>query len=114
MNGFRPGTLAAFAALFISHGISFVSNYLLKGEYLHATSLQLMLGPYSRIAVLQIAIIFGAILTIVIGSPLAILIVLVILKTIIDIKLHLRERQKFGSLYLAKRKGIKSHRDKEC
>ena len=90
----------AFATLFISHGISFVYNYLIKGEYLHTNGQQLMGSPYSRIVVLHVAIIAGAFLTMAIGSPEAILIVLVVLKTIIDIKLHLREHRKFGSRYL--------------
>ena len=88
--------ISAFAALFISHGISFVSNYLIKGEYLHTNGRQLSNSPYERIVVMHIAIIVGAGLTMAIGSPVAILIVLVALKTIIDIQLHLSEHKKFA------------------
>jgi hypothetical protein len=89
--------ILAAAALFVSHGISFVSNYLMKDEYLHANSQQLMGSPYGRIMVMHIAIIAGAFLTMAVGSPIAILIVLVLLKTVIDITLHLRERKKFAA-----------------
>jgi hypothetical protein len=88
--------LFAFASLFISHGISFVHNFILKGEYLHTNSNQLMTNPYSRIVVMHIAILGGAFLSAAIGTPVAVLIVLVILKTIIDLKLHFREHKKFG------------------
>jgi hypothetical protein len=88
--------LFAFASLFISHGISFVHNFILKGEYLHTTGQQLMSNPYSRIVVMHIAILGGAFLSAAIGTPVAVLIVLVILKTIIDLKLHSREHKKFG------------------
>jgi uncharacterized membrane protein YphA (DoxX/SURF4 family) len=88
--------LWALASLFISHGISFVHNFILKGEYLHTTGQQLMTNPYSRIVVMHIAILGGAFLSGAVGSPVAVLIVLVVLKTIIDLKLHFREHKKFG------------------
>jgi ABC-type multidrug transport system permease subunit len=89
--------LWTFLALFVSHGISFVHNFIIKGEYLHTNSDQLMASPYSRIVVMHIAIIGGAFLSKAVGSSVAVLIVLVILKTIVDLKLHLRERKKFGA-----------------
>jgi hypothetical protein len=92
-----PAFIFAAAALFISHGISFVYNYILKGEYLQTNAQQLMGSPYGRIMIMHIAIIAGAFLTAALHSPVSILIVLVVLKTIIDIKMHLRERRKFAS-----------------
>ncbi len=83
----------AFAGLIISHGISFGYNYLYKGEY-RQKSLQTLMGePYGRIIVMHIAILAGGFLTMSMGSPIGILIVLVILKTVIDVKLHLREHR---------------------
>jgi len=77
-------------ALFVSHGISFVYNYLLKGEYAFAK----VESPYGRVFVMHIAIIGGAFLAEQIGSPVAVLFVLVVLKTIMDVALHLREHKK--------------------
>lgn len=37
--------LLALAELFLSHGVSFVHNYLLKGEYASANTQKLMTGP---------------------------------------------------------------------
>jgi hypothetical protein len=83
--------LLAFGALFISHGISFVLNFLLGGEREGVTQKQLMASPYGRIVVLHIAIIFGGIAVQAMGEPVAMLVVLVLLKLGLDIKLHLRQ-----------------------
>ncbi|MHC5077279.1 MAG: DUF6498-containing protein, partial [Planctomycetota bacterium] len=63
----------AILALFVSHGISFGYNYIYKKEYLTAKIESLMGQPYGRVVVMHIAIIFGAFLTISIGSPLGVL-----------------------------------------
>jgi hypothetical protein len=89
-----PAVRLAVLLLFISHGISFVYNYLIKGEYAHAKVKKLMGQPYSRIFVMHITIIVGGFGLMVLGSPVALLLVLVILKTVIDVKLHLREHKK--------------------
>lgn len=84
----------AVLLLFVSHGVSFVYNYLIKGEYAHAKVKNLMGQPYARIFVMHITIIIGGFGLMALGSPVALLLVLVILKTIIDVKLHLREHKK--------------------
>lgn len=50
--------------------------------------------PYSRVVVMHIAIIAGGFVTMTLGSPVGVLIMLIILKTIIDMKLHLRQHKK--------------------
>ena len=50
-------------------------------------------APYARVVVMPVAIIAGGFLTMVFGSPAALLFVLVVLKTIIDVELHLREHR---------------------
>ena len=50
-------------------------------------------APYARVVVMHVAIIAGGFLTMVFGSPAALLFVLVVLKTIIDVELHLREHR---------------------
>ena len=82
-----------FVALVISHGVSFVSNFLLAGEREQVRLSELMAAPYSRIFLLHIAIIFGGIATMAMGQPLAMLVILVLLKSGLDIKLHLREHR---------------------
>jgi hypothetical protein len=89
-----PPMKIAILALFMSHGVSFVYNYLLKGEYATAKPKELMGQPYSRVIVMHIAIIAGAFLSKAMGSPAAVLLVLVVLKTVVDVKLHIREHAK--------------------
>lgn len=84
----------AVLALFASHGVSFVQNYLLKGEYKTTKPDMLMSSPYGRVFVMHFAILAGGFLTMAIGSPAPLLVVLVILKTVLDVNLHNREHTK--------------------
>jgi hypothetical protein len=86
-----PEWLFAFVALVISHGISFVMNFLLAGEREELTLKDLMGAPYGRIVVLHVAIILGGFAVMALGEPVALLVVLVLLKLALDIRLHLRE-----------------------
>jgi len=88
-----PDARYVILAMFISHGISFGYNYLYRGEYAKVDGRQLMGQPYGRIVVMHIAIIAGGFVTAALGSPLGLLVILVVLKTIIDVKLHLREHR---------------------
>jgi hypothetical protein len=92
-----PEWLFAFAALVFSHGVSFVVNFLLAGERDWVSLKKLMGAPYGRIVVLHIAIILGGIGTMALGQPLALLVVLVLLKLGLDIKLHLREHRRIAA-----------------
>jgi len=87
----------ALLALFGSHGISFVYNYLVKGEYARANPGKLMGAPYVRVVVMHVAIIAGGFATMALGSPVGLLIVLIVLKTVVDVKLHLYEHRKKGA-----------------
>lgn len=92
-----PEWLYAFAALVVSHGISFVLNFLLGGERDELGLNQLMSAPYGRIVVLHIAIILGGIAVMALGQPLAMLLILVLLKLGVDVTLHLREHRKLAA-----------------
>jgi hypothetical protein len=87
----------AVAALVASHGFSFFHNYLAGGEYRRVGLPQLMFQPYSRVIVLHIAIIGGAFLVMALGSAVPALILLITLKTIVDLAAHLAERRKLGA-----------------
>jgi hypothetical protein len=89
-----PQVRLAVLALFISHGVSFVQNYLLKGEYATAKPDKLMGNPYGRVVVMHVAILLGGFLTMAAGSPAPLLVVLIGLKTILDVRLHNREHKK--------------------
>jgi Family of unknown function (DUF6498) len=86
----------AILSLVVSRGISFYSNYLRNGEYQRASLNQLMGQPYSRIMVLHLAILVGGVLMLGLDSPTAGLLALVALKTLLDLRGHLKERAKFA------------------
>ena len=86
-----PGLLLAALTLLISHGASFFVNYIGRGEYLRATPDSQVLAPYGRMFVLHIAIVLGGALVIWQGQPLFAVVLLVVLKTGLDLLLHLRE-----------------------
>jgi hypothetical protein len=83
--------------LLVSHGISLFRNYIGAGEYKTSNLNQVMSEPYGRVVVLHITIVLGGFLIMLLGSPLAGLILLIVLKTAIDLRAHLREHAKAPS-----------------
>ncbi|MBN1972029.1 MAG: hypothetical protein JW787_00200 [Sedimentisphaerales bacterium] len=94
MQTVPPGVRLAILSLFVSHGISFVYNFLMKGENSRTNLPILMFQPYVRVFVMHITVLIGGILLQVTGSPAALLLILVVLKTAIDVKLHNLEHKK--------------------
>ncbi|MEX2578980.1 MAG: DUF6498-containing protein [Verrucomicrobiales bacterium] len=84
----------ALVALTVSHGVSFFWNYLGKNENRDTTMAKQMREPYPRLAVLHIAILLGAFAIQAAGQPLALLVVLVVGKTAVDLKLHVQSHRK--------------------
>ena len=88
------GVAIAAAALFLSHGVSFFVNFLGKEEYLTVSPDQQMTEPYSRVVVLHVTILVGGFFADSLGAPLGALVLLILLKTVIDLLAHLREHRK--------------------
>lgn len=87
----------ALLGLVVSHGVSFVDNYLLHGERRRAYFGLLLFQPYMRVVVLHLALLLGACAGLLIGSPQYALVLLVLMKIILDLRAHLAERDKFAS-----------------
>lgn len=83
-------------AIIASHLFSYLWNFIGKGEFRRTAAHKLMIAPYGRIVVLHIAILFGAFVVTAIGSQVYLLILLIIGKIALDVKLHLRSREKLG------------------
>lgn len=88
------GFLIPFIALAVSHGISFINNYLGKEEYKQTNIKQLMGIPYNRVIVMHVAVIAGGFLMVLLGSPAGLLVALVMVKIILNTIFHLREHSK--------------------
>jgi hypothetical protein len=91
-----PEIQFAILVLAASHFYSFIKNFLHGGEYKRTHAAMLMMRPYGRIVALHITILFGAFLTMVLDSPMGLLVILVVMKTIADLGLHQIERKKLG------------------
>jgi hypothetical protein len=87
-DGFSLAGALAVLGIFISHGVSFFQNYIGRGEYLHTTTGMEMGRPYVRVVLLHVCIIFGGFAVMLFGSPLGLVILFMIGKTILDVKLH--------------------------
>jgi hypothetical protein len=92
-----PVTLGLAAlGLFGSHAVSFWTNFLGRREYETRSIDQQMIAPYGRVIMLHLTLIFGGIAASLTGAPIGLLLVLVVLKTGLDLELHLREHRKRG------------------
>jgi hypothetical protein len=89
------GISIGIVCLFISHGFSFFRNYVMNGEYKTAQPGMLMMQPYARIVVMHITIIIGGIVSMMFGQQVLILVILIVLKTGVDVVSHFAERKKF-------------------
>lgn len=86
------GLWPAIVALFVSHGISFMQNFLGRKEYLNRTARKQMGEPYQRIVFMHLVIIIGAGLSTMLGEKSWVLMLIIAAKVIVDIRAHARER----------------------
>jgi hypothetical protein len=89
--------LVAVIALVISHGASYYLNFLKGGEYRRVSPQGQMFAPYGRLVVLHLTIIFGGIAISFLGAPQIAIVILVALKTALDLGFHLAEHRKVAS-----------------
>lgn len=82
--------------LVISHGFSFVFNFITGGERNRTSLGKLFTQPYSRVVVLHLTILFGAFVSIFLGQSIGILIVLVLAKIVVDVFYHQKEHRLYG------------------
>jgi hypothetical protein len=87
--------LPAFLFLVLSHGISFGSNFLLKGEHLRVAFTDLFIQPYKRVIIMHLTIILGAYASTALDLPEASLFVLIGLKVVVDLFSHAWEHKRF-------------------
>jgi hypothetical protein len=88
-----PGMEWPVLGLAVSHGLSFVKNFLFGQEYLSLKINQIMMRPYKRIVLMHVAIIAGGIFVMKLGSPVGLLCVLIFIKIGMDIWLHVKSHR---------------------
>jgi hypothetical protein len=104
LGGLSTGGLLAVTGLMISHGVSYFRNYIGHGEYKRTYAIVEMFRPYPRIVVLHIGIVIGGIATLLLGSPLLLVVILMIGKTALDAKLHLSSHTTLTTNHLSHRR----------
>jgi Family of unknown function (DUF6498) len=82
--------------LAISRLASFFLNFIGRREYLRISPARQAFAPYGRLFILHVTIIFGAFVSLLIGSPIGAIVVLVLVKTGADLALHVREHDAIG------------------
>lgn len=96
---FAPNDMSLIAlllgvfSLFVSHGVSYVMNFVGKQEYTKVSAPDLFMQPYKRVVILHITIVLGAVFVNILSAPIVALLILVILKTMVDVVMHLFEHR---------------------
>jgi hypothetical protein len=86
----------ALVSLFVSHGISFFTNFLGRQEYSDADRKRLLSEPYNRIFIMHLTVIVGGWVTMLLGAPQPALLVLIALKIAADLRAHRKEHARQG------------------
>jgi hypothetical protein len=84
----------AAASFFVSHGVSYLVNFLGKREYEGKSVARQMQEPYARVVVMHVTIVLGGFAIVALRAGVITLSILVVLKTALDLHLHERERAK--------------------
>lgn len=88
--------ILGIVALSLSHLVSFIEHFILRGEIFSLTNRDMMARPYGQILAMHAGLILGAIAIDKFGSTAALLTIIVGLKLLIDFKQHAR-RHKLNS-----------------
>ena len=84
-------TLPAFA-LALSHGVSFWHNFVGKKEYMRYTrGGEIAFVPYQRMFLMHGTVLAGLILMAAFGAPVLFVVVLILSKTFVDLRAHIKE-----------------------
>jgi hypothetical protein len=95
-GGFADFSTVALAGLALAayHGISYQRNYVAGGEFECTGPVTQMVEPYKRVFVLHMTIVLGAFGVAMLGAPAGALIVMVLVKTGLDLFGHWREHDR--------------------
>ncbi|RLD80208.1 MAG: hypothetical protein DRJ10_07755 [Bacteroidetes bacterium] len=80
--------IIAILLIIFSRGVSFFRNFIKQREFENVKLGNLMFAPYKRIFIQQLMVIVGAIIVILFDAPMGLLIILIILKTFLDLRAH--------------------------
>jgi hypothetical protein len=99
LSAVGPGVATAVAALLLSHGVSFVRNFLVGREYARLNVLGLIFWPYVRMSVVCVVLTLGLILSRVqrgLAPTTAFAVAMVLVKLVADAVTHSFEHRRIG------------------
>jgi len=76
------------------HVVSYYANYVAGGEYERSGPVTLMFEPYRRVFVLHLTVVLGGFAIAPFGAPVGALVVMVLAKTVLDLRGHWREHER--------------------
>lgn len=85
---YLPGVFFTFILIFLSHGISYFTNYIGNKEYENTSLAELMIKPYKRVFITHFVVIIVFVFLKDSSSPMISAIVLIVVKTIGDLIFH--------------------------
>ncbi|MCH2189865.1 MAG: DUF6498-containing protein [Gammaproteobacteria bacterium] len=90
---YSPVIWLGIVSIVLSKTVSFMENFILKGEILSTTPKDLMGKPYGKIVAMHIGVILGAFAIQKFGSSVWILVVIIGFKMLVDILTHLNDHK---------------------
>jgi hypothetical protein len=94
----QQGLWTAVLGLTVSHGVSFVDNYLGRGEYRSVSEHSLIRALFVRVFVMSLVVYLGAYLIKDMDAPTTALVMLTALKIVVEVNAHVREHDKLAAL----------------
>jgi len=94
IDKFKPQIWFGITAITISHLVSFVENFILRGGIFTAKANKLMAEPYTQVIVLHVGLLIGALAAEKFGSPLWLLLIIIAFKISMDITQHRKRKEK--------------------
>ncbi len=86
--------LITFFIFLVSHGISYWQNFIAGGEFNKVSPIDMMLAPYSRIVVMHLTVLAAGFVFAIFSLNRFFRIIIIIIKTVIDYRLHSRQNKK--------------------
>jgi Family of unknown function (DUF6498) len=80
-----PGLWAALASILIWQSVLFIVFFIGRREYREGDPMSQMMAPYGRIVVLHVTIIAGGFIVLAMGQPVAGVVILSLLKTVLEV-----------------------------
>jgi len=94
IDKFKPEIYLGITALCLSHLVSFIEYFVLRGQMFTIKVQKLMGKPYAQILILHAGLIFGAAAVEKFGSPVWLLLVILTFKIVVDVVQHQHRHKK--------------------